>query len=220
MTQYTDIVNKINELSSNWEEFKFTNNQRLNDIETKGHTDPLTQEKLSKLNDSIDSYQNILTRAKTALYRPGSDSNTMIHNVDNEREYKNAFCDYIRKGSERHLENLETKGLSTIQKEEGGYLVTPQMSADIIKNLNDTSPIRQLANTKTIESDIMEIVTDEHNLAAGWATETQERNNTEHPKLKKIAIGVHEMYAQPKATQKLIDDSIIDVEKWLSEKIH
>ncbi|MFN7038683.1 MAG: phage major capsid protein [Alphaproteobacteria bacterium] len=30
---------------------------------------------------------------------------------------------------------------------------------------------------------------------------------------------VHELYAQPKATQKLIDDSSIDVEKWLGEKL-
>lgn len=30
---------------------------------------------------------------------------------------------------------------------------------------------------------------------------------------------VHELYAQPKATQKLIDDSAIDIEKWLTDKL-
>ena len=48
--------------------------------------------------------------------------------------------------------------------------------------------------------------------ASGWVGETQARTDTTTPTLGKLVITVNEQYAQPKATQKMIDDSAIDIE--------
>ena len=60
---------------------------------------------------------------------------------------------------------------------------------------------------------------DKDEAAVGWVAETEARAETATPDLAKIAIAVHEVYAEPRATQKLIDDSSIDIEAWLSAKV-
>ena len=54
---------------------------------------------------------------------------------------------------------------------------------------------------------------------AGWTSENEERIETDSPEVKKIKIPVYELYAKPKANQHLLDDSEIDVEEWLIDKI-
>jgi HK97 family phage major capsid protein len=133
--------------------------------------------------------------------------------------HKKAFCNYLRKGVEGDLCNLETKALSVASDPDGGYLVSPQISDMIIKTVFETSPMRQVANVKTISSDALEILEDRSEAVADWTTESGAFSGTATPTLAKKSIPVHELYTQPKATQKLIDDSAIDIEAWFAEKI-
>jgi HK97 family phage major capsid protein len=133
--------------------------------------------------------------------------------------YKEAFENYLRKGVEGNLCNLETKALSVASDPDGGYLVSPQISDMIIKTVFETSPMRQIANTEVISSDALEILEDRSEAAAGWTTESGAVSDSATPILAKKTIPVHELYAQPKATQKLIDDAAIDIEAWLADKI-
>ena len=95
----------------------------------------------------------------------------------------------------------------------------PQMSQNIAKAINDFSPMRQLANIETISTDSLEVIQDYDEASAGWTTETGTVADTDTPQIAKATITAHELYAQPKATQKLVDDSAIDIELWLSEKV-
>ena len=79
--------------------------------------------------------------------------------------------------------------------------------------------MRQLASIETISTDLLDILGDTDTAAAGWVAETEVRKETSAPTLQKKFIRVHEIYAQPHATQKLIDDARIDIEKWITEKI-
>jgi HK97 family phage major capsid protein len=134
-------------------------------------------------------------------------------------EYSKAFCNYLRKGMEGGLEMLQTKALSVGSDPDGGYLVTPHMSLKIIQSIFETSPMRQLASVETISSDALEMIDDHDQAEAGWTSETGAITETSTPTLAKRNIPTHELYAQPKATQKLVDDSAIDIESWLSTKI-
>src|SRR5690606_18142477 len=53
----------------------------------------------------------------------------------------------------------------------------------------------------------------------GWTTETATPADSDTPQVNKRNIPVFELYAQPKATQKLIDDAAIDIENWIGEKV-
>lgn len=213
-----EITNKVNELASNWEQFKALNDRKLKEIEKRGAADPVTLDQLQKLNDNMDQYQSSLGRIEAVLSRPGGETKMNINNPE-DREYRNAFCSYLRKGNEVNLAQLEKKSLSVSSDVDGGYLVTHHMAENMIKILHDASPMRQVANVTSISTDALELIEDTEDATVGWTAETAARTETKTPIIGKKIIPVHELYAQPKATQKLVDDSRIDIESWLSEKL-
>lgn len=206
----TEITNKINEMASDWEQFKIVNNRKEKEIQRKGVADPLTLEHLQKLNDRIDTLQ-------ASTNRPFSEAKS--HGLIDDREYKSAFCSYLKKGNESGLSNLEAKYLSASKDKDGGFFVTHQMSSEITKAVHETSPMRQISKVSEISTDALEVIEDNEEAFAGWTLETEVRSDTDTPNIGKKVIVAHELYAQPKATQKLVDDSRIDIEEWLSHKI-
>jgi HK97 family phage major capsid protein len=72
---------------------------------------------------------------------------------------------------------------------------------------------------ETISSDSLDMLDDHDEAAAGWTSETASVSETSSPQIAKRNIQVHELYAQPKATQRLIDDSEIDIEAWIAAKV-
>jgi HK97 family phage major capsid protein len=79
--------------------------------------------------------------------------------------------------------------------------------------------MRQLATVETISSEAIEFPRDDDEASAGWVGEQEDRTETGTPKGGLQRIPVHEMYAMPKATQKLLEDASFDIEAWLGRKI-
>ncbi|WP_435018484.1 phage major capsid protein [Tundrisphaera sp. TA3] len=116
-------------------------------------------------------------------------------------------------------DEAERKAMSVNSDPDGGYLVDPEYGG-IIKTFEyETSPLRQVARTITIGTDAIEWVLDNDQADAGWVAETAPRPETGTPRLGVLTIPTHEIYAQPKVTQKFLDDAKIDVESWLSGKV-
>jgi HK97 family phage major capsid protein len=215
-----ELTDRINLLGHAWEQFKSVNEQRLKDIERKGMADPLQLDQLGRINHALDYHKQRLDQIETAIQRPGSGEGGYQPKMGSyEHEYKQAFCNYLRKGLDAGLEALQTKALSVGTDADGGYLVTPAMASRIVKLVQETTPLRRLASVESISTDSLEIIEDVDAAAAGWTTETGAVSDTNTPQIGKNTISVHEMYAQPKATQKLIDDSAIDIEAWVAEKV-
>jgi HK97 family phage major capsid protein len=115
---------------------------------------------------------------------------------------------------------LEQKALSVGSDADGGYLVTPQISETMAKIIFETSPMRQLASVTTVSSDSLDVIEDNEEADAAWAaSETASVTDTNTPQIGKVSINVYDLVAQPKATQKLIDDASIDIEAWLTQKL-
>jgi HK97 family phage major capsid protein len=55
--------------------------------------------------------------------------------------------------------------------------------------------------------------------ASGWVGETDARGNTNTPQLAELAAFMGEIYANPQATQQMLDDVFFDAEKWLGEEV-
>ncbi|MFI4983865.1 MAG: phage major capsid protein [Rickettsiales bacterium] len=166
---------------------------------------------------AIQKLAGELEEIKAAAQRPMSDTKNSAQGED--LEHKKAFCAYLRKGIDTNLTSIEKKALSVANDADGGFLVTSVMSERIGKRVGEFSPLRQIASVTEISSDALEIIEDKDAAFAGWTLETEVREETTSPTLAKKVIQVHELYAQPKATQKLMDDASIDIEGWLSEKI-
>jgi HK97 family phage major capsid protein len=214
-----EVTERVNTLGNAWEQFKSVNDARLKEIEKKGNADPLYTEHLERIGNALDRQQRRLDSIETAQARPSMDFEGKAYNPD-VTEYRNAFCNYMRKGMERGLEDLQVKALSVSgDGSEGGYLVTPQLSERIVQIVRESSPMRELAAIETISTDSLELIEDAGEMTAAWVAENAVRSETSAPALGKRVIETHEMFAQPQATQKLIDDASINIEEWAAKKI-
>lgn len=200
-----------------WENFKSVNDEILSSIEQKGSADPLLNQQLIRMNEEFDEYKSRLDLLETSMARPFSSSERFVSNIDNE--HKSAFTAYLRSGNEQYLSRIEKKSLSSSADQDGGYLIAAQTSKQISQVLEDISPMRKLASSEQISSSSLDIIEDYDKAQSGWVAEKGLRDETDTPKINKRNIPVFEIFAQPAATQKLIDDSFINIEKWLAEKL-
>lgn len=212
-----EIKSSIENIGKSFEAFKKANDERLSQLEKKGSVDPLTEEKVNKLNAEITKYSEEKSRIEARLeaIETSTAADFAIDEGKNDNkaiEYKNAFESFTRKG-------LESKALSSGSDPDGGYVVPTEMSNRVITRIFETSPIRQIANVQSISTDQLEILVDYNEATAGWTSETESRPETNTPQLGKKIIPVHELYAQPKATQRLLDDAAINMESWLADKV-
>lgn len=139
-------------------------------------------------------------------------------NMEEYRAYKSALASYMRGGKD-NLTPDERKAMQVGIDSDGGYLVNADMSGRIVTRLFDLSPIRAIANVQVIGSDALEGIEDLNEADAGWVGEVAARTETNTPQVGKYRIEAMEMYAKPKASQKLIDDSSVDITNWLAMKV-
>lgn len=213
-----EITDRVHALGNAWEHFKQVNDARINELERKGSADALYVDHLGKISQALDNHKQRLDQIETANGRPGKEYG---HAVRGEvpSEYKAAFNTYLRKGMDAGLEFLQTKSLSVGTDADGGYLITPHMIERVVQIVNEISPMRQLASVQAISTDSLDVIEDTQLPDAAWVAETGARSDTTTQQVGKNNIPTFEMYAQPKATQKLIDDASVDIESWLAERV-
>jgi HK97 family phage major capsid protein len=143
--------------------------------------------------------------------------------VEEYKGYVAAFRHYIRKSNDKYGQDLSPemrKALSVGIEADGGYWVIPEVSNQVKMRLFETSPIRSIAQVVSIGTDAIEFPTDTNDATSGgWVGETDARAETATPQTGMGRISVHEQFANPRATQKLLDDASFPVETWLANKI-
>lgn len=140
-----------------------------------------------------------------------------ISQEDIDNEFKQLMADVNIKPEDSQFQQLKT--LAVGSNPDGGFLVPVEMQSRIIKRVFETSPMRQIASVINISSEATEFVLDDGEFESGWVGEVDDRDDTENSKIGIITIPVNEQFAQPKATQKMLDDGAFNVESWISEKI-
>ena len=114
---------------------------------------------------------------------------------------------------------LEMKAMSGASDGAGGYAVPQEIDAMIDSTLNDVSPIRSIANVVKVGSAGYRKLVTSGGTPAGWTGETGARPETDTPVFHEIAPPMGELYANPAASQAMLDDASFDVESWLAREI-
>lgn len=128
---------------------------------------------------------------------------------------KAAFIDgYLRRGSE-----VELKSFSGVVAADGGYAVPKEIDEVIDATLKGISPIRSIANVVRVGSAGYRKLVTQNGVTSGWASETATRPETATPTFNEIVPSFGELYANPAATQAMLDDAAFDVEGWLAGEI-
>jgi HK97 family phage major capsid protein len=238
-------VGAVDALHAGFEEFKKANDERLAQIEKKGSADVVTEAKLQKIEADLEKAQKIADEAVLASKRQSrivTDERGEVVDLDRKAQewasmnarrrgavagsfgaadmdgYKAAFDTFLRKGEEV-MGPDERKALSVGTDPDGGYVVNPDLSGRIVLKVFESSPMRAYASVQVISSDALEGLFDLNEASSGWVGETDSRPETNTPQLGKWRIPAHELYAKPKATQKLLDDASINMEAWLASKV-
>ena len=168
--------------------------------------------KLQKQDDRMNKLdRKTMMNSRTAL----------AHAASEDAPHQKAFAAYLRTGDDDALRGLEMEGkaLATSIAADGGYLVDPQTADTIQGTLSSTASIRSIASVVNVDATSYDVLVDQSEMGAGWATEASAVAETETPKIERISIPLHELSALPKASQRLLDDSAFDIEGWLAGRI-
>ncbi|MEY2882598.1 MAG: hypothetical protein RL490_322, partial [Pseudomonadota bacterium] len=124
--------------------------------------------------------------------------------------------DWLRQG-EILPEEVKAASVSTPGK--GGVAVPSEIDAIIDRVLVAESPIRAIATVVDVGSANYRKLITTSGVVSGWVSETAGRPETETPDFAEIAPPMGELYANPAASQAMLDDALFDVEAWLGAEI-
>ena len=121
---------------------------------------------------------------------------------------------YLRRGLEA---GVEMKSVTGVTNAEGGFAIPREIDAMIDATLNAVSPIRAIANVVTTGSAGYRKLIAVGGTPSGWVSEAAARPMTGTPTFNEIAPPSGHLYANPAASQAMLDDAQFDVEGWLTQ---
>ena len=125
-----------------------------------------------------------------------------------------AFEGFVRSGA-----TIELKAFTGLTGDAGGYAVPREIDGAIDAVLKAVSPIRSIANVVKVGTAGYRKLVTTGGTPSGWAAENGARSETATPVFVEIAPPMGELYANPSATQAMLDDAAFDVEDWLAGEI-
>lgn len=117
--------------------------------------------------------------------------------------------------------NLSAKNSAvTGSNPDGGFFTLPDRRTDLtVTRIFETSPMRAISTVITTGTNEVEIPIDDNSgITGGWVGELGPITTNNTPQVGLLKIAVHEQYAQPQASQKMLDDGYVDVAGWLARK--
>jgi len=134
-------------------------------------------------------------------------------------EYK-ALGHLIKLGDDGPLREIKSTLMETQVDPAGGYLPVPEISAQMVARLWDTSPIRRLARIQPMATGTSWVEpVDRGEAGAEWVGENQARPPLDTPVLSANETPLNEIAATQSVSQKLLDLSFVDIGAWLTAKI-
>jgi len=209
-TDIKDFEQVAEEVGKQFEAFKKANDKKL---------EAITQEKaklseqVDRLNEKLgelDKLKSELQEELKAVKRPANEKQV-------DTAYKEAFVRFVRKGEEG--QELRSKAAQVGVDADGGYAVPEELDRNVLELLKAVSPMRQVCSLITVGTPQYKRNVNLGGAGAGWVDETEARPETSTPKLTQVSADVHELYANPQATQQSLDDVYFNVESWLSEEV-
>lgn len=168
-----------------------------------------TEADVKALRSDVDEVKARLDKVSRAASRP-----TIGGASSGSDEVKGFVDGYLRKGRE-----TEVKSISGATPSDGGFAVPQKIDEMIASELVEISPIRSIAQVvRTGTSGYRKLVAT-GGTASGWVSETAPRPETDTPTFAEIAPPSGDLYANPAASQGMLDDAAFELETWLANEI-
>lgn len=212
----------VREMMTVFEAFKGANDVRLDEIEKKAAADVLLEEKVARIDQAVAAAQARLDRVMSQSRRPqiaGVIGGEPAEPVA-APEAKAAWDGYLKTGQSPQLAGgLEVKAGLSGGATSGGYVVPYETERAIERRLMAASPMREIATVRTVAAGVFRKPVSTAGVACGWVAETAARPETDPATLALLEFPSADLYANPAATQALLDDAMIDLDEWLAAEV-
>jgi len=201
-----EIMQALNELNIAFYDFKSANDKKIADLE-QNTAGSLVNEKLKNLDTDILNLEKKLK--KMELKRPDFETENSCGNSENDREFKS----YLLSGVKKSLNECKS---SVMLENNNAYQAPGYIVDNINASLDAQSVIRRYARRIKTSASAAELILHTKNPDAGWVDNG--RNSGEYDaniEFRKVKIPVHEIYARPRTTKSMIEDSVQNVEEWI-----
>ena len=143
---------------------------------------------------------------------------------NNEEKFSEIVSELFKKNRNERMEfNTATLGVKaqgqTGTDSLGGYAVPFQLDRNILKIEGDRNIMRQLCSSQSVSTPDTHWNVDLGGTESGWVGELTARSNTDVPTLARVGITWGEIYANPKASYRLLDDAGFNVESWYTKSV-
>ncbi|WP_374284231.1 phage major capsid protein [Novosphingobium sp.] len=167
------------------------------------------EQALGALRSDVEEVKSRLEKVSRAAARPA-----LGGSAQPSPELKGFVQGYLRQGRETELKSVSGAVLA-----DGGYAVPREIDALISAQLKAISPIRAIAQVvQTGSAGYRKLVTS-GGTASGWVSEVAARPETSTGKFNEIVPPMGELYANPAASQTMLDDADFDLEGWLANEV-
>jgi HK97 family phage major capsid protein len=176
------------------------------------------QEKIdADLNAALEAKKSIEQLEATVARMAASVEEKSDSKVDNSA-YASGMKKWLKARCPEHLGNLkldekELKALQSNIDPQGGYSVMPFIGGTE-KLIFETSPVRSLASVVTIGTDEYKGFYDDDEFDSGWVGEISTRTETGTADIGMFSIPVREVYSRFKISDRLLEDSMWNMESW------
>lgn len=198
----------VEEMNKAFATFKAEHQKQLDEVK-KGTADAIQALKVDKINADVARLQAAIDEANIALAARGAAGN---EDGPRDPEYSKAFDTFARRGTVQ-------ASLSKGSDPDGGYTAPTEWDRTITDKLKLVSPMRQLARVQTVSVGAFSKLFNKRGTASGWVGETDTRAATAGSTLGTLTYAACELYANPNATQQLLDDSLIDIAAWIADEV-
>lgn len=114
---------------------------------------------------------------------------------------------------------LEGKSIDNATSAAGGFAIPREIDEVIDRTLVAISPIRRISNVVKVGSSNYRKLITNGGTPSGWVGFEALRPETATPSFTEIVPASGELYANPAASQHMLDDGMFDVEAWLANEI-
>ncbi len=145
-------------------------NHLENEAEIETKNDPVVSP------EELKSLKADIATIKAKLNRPAAANNNHAA-ADNDNSERKAFVSYLRRGVER-IAPEEVKALTVSTDANGGFLAPEEFGSELIKLLNEYSPVRSYARVVSISAPEIKYPRRVTGTAATWVGETDDRTES------------------------------------------
>lgn len=201
-----ELKEAMDALGASWKAYRDTNDVRLAALE-KGQGTAELDAKLKKIESDVAESQAKINRMNLGGSTSAPQGPSAVAKEFSEFARSEGRTGYFK------------AAISTDSNVDGGYVVMPEIDMSIGRVAEKQVALRNLAAVRTTKRNSIVRFMNKGGVSGGWVAETAARTgNDTTPELARIEIFVHEMFAEPKATQDALDDLGFDAPGWLGEE--